>query len=240
MKKSMIVFLCLFVVFLTACSDYDDVRRTSRKSDRESSGKTTIETREELVEILKGVVETDFDTLWDYHSLLREPYYICGYMNQRRYSGNTFELGDEETYSYHEIEVTNVSDYSKSTYKDNDFIYIEAYPHGEDKVYYYEMSKSKLTDEHISVEEYRDIYDKVYSTYFELDGFIGDIEEKYDSYWLCKMYESKEAYSNSGLYITLHFDEYPENINGTEIRVVGEYGESNEEPKLYYCSVVDD
>ena len=236
MKRSWVFFITIIIcVAFAACGNSNN-----KDIDKELAEETKIETREDLLEIMGGVLEVDFSTLRIYHFKLNDPFYICGYIVPDNFNHlPQFELGDTK-YALSTLRVTDY-DFPDSGYKDGDFVYIKAMPNGESNVYVYNMSTTKSEQEYIGVEEYCAISKKIHNTYFEVTGFIGSVDEV-DGHWTCKMYESKEAYKNDEIerFITLYFDEYPSNINGTTIRVVGKYRPTSDEPWLLHCSIIDE
>ena len=236
----MAIIICLTFV---ACGNSDNGKEDDR--DRNNGKETTeeieIENRSDLIEIMGGVLDVDFDTLWIYHYKLTEPYYICGYVVPNSYYDSGFVLGDEDySLTYPTIDVMDYH-YSESDYEEGSFLYIKALPNGDGGVFLRDLSKTQKEDEYLSVEEYCSMSETIHNTYFEITGFIGSINEE-DDYWTCTMYESKEAYKNDDIDwgITLLFDEYPSNINGTNVRVVGKYSPISDEPWLLHCSIIED
>jgi len=236
-KISLFLAIIMIVSLLTACGETG----SGIKEDNEETVK--IETREELLEIMGGVIDADFETLWVYHFLLADPYYICGYVVPNDlYFQRGFVLGDSDyTLTYPTIEVLD-NHFDESDYEEKSFVYIKALPNGEDGVRLRDISPTATEDiDYLSVEEYCEMSKTIHNTYFEITGFIGSITEN-DDYWTCKIYESEEVFKDKTIDwgVTLLFDEYPSNINGTTVRVVGKYSPLHEEPMLLHCSIVEE
>ena len=239
--------LCLFLAIIMICCTFSACGNTNNGNDidTEVTEAPKIEERSELIEIMGGVMDVDVSTLWAYHFMLNEPYYISGYVvPDAHYSSRGFVLGDSD---YRNTTPTiDVMDnhFDESEYEEGSFVYIKALPNGQDGVFLREISDTETDNDYLSVEEYSKISKTVSSTYFEVTGFIGSVTEDDGSY-ICKLYESVEKYKDNDVIdwgITLYFDEYPSNINGQVRTVVGEYCPIGiiDEPILNHCSIIDD
>ena len=239
--------LCLFLAIIMICCTFSACGNSNNDNDidTEVTEAPKIEDRSALIEIMGGIMDVDVSTLWVYHFMLNEPYYICGYVvPDAYYSSGGFVLGDSD---YRNTTPTiDVMDnhFDESKYEEGSFVYIKALPNGQDGVFLREISDTETDNDYLSVEEYSEISKAVSSTYFKVTGFIGSVTEDDGSY-ICKLYESVEEYKDNDVIdwgITLCFDEYPSNINGQVITVVGEYCPIGiiDEPILNHCSIIDD
>lgn len=236
--------ICLFLTLIMICCMFSGCGN-SNNIKIEYYENPKIEERSDLIDIMGGVLKVDASTLWNYHFMLTEPYYICGYVvPDSFYSSRGFVLGDSN--SRNTTSTIDVMDYhfDESEYKEGSFVYIKALPNGQDGVFLKEISSSETDNDYLSVEEYYEISKTINRTYFEITGFIGSVKEE-DGNYICKLYESVEKYEEKDVIdwgITLYFDEYPNNVNGQVVSIVGEYCPIgiDDEPILLRCSLIDD
>ena len=246
MKRLISFLLCLSVIFaLCACGNSNDTDRRHNSDDKEEQVELSItEKRSKLLEELNGVVKVDVPTFKSYFATIYSPCYIVGEIVEVDYDDDddtyTYRIRDEEYFVYIWVE-----DYEEE-FKKGDVIYIVGSMEDKSTL---KCSKGSISTEkddldYMSVNEYKEILEKVESLYFKVSGYVFvETEISFGkTLYYYYLYASEDDYGKENAQrISLGFDNTPENVMGKELQIMGQHRPDADVyvPTLIHCSIVE-